>query len=397
MTKTNTDKILIIDCDPGCDDALALLLAIRKGNYKQIIITTVTGNVPVERTTYNAQKIASLALYKLDNKPDIFIHKGAGVSLIGIAPNVMSVHGRDGLGDVPMKLYPQNLRISPVNNFLSAVELLRKIIDEPNGSSYDLVCTGPLTNLAMALSLSKNPRNIINRFDKIVVMGGAFKSRGNITPTAEFNFFFDPIAVKILLDALKNCPQEKVLERVVFVPLDVTEKAQLIWKEIDGKAQSNEIGLWTSCMLQKYFLFHAFGAQILKNNCSTYSCEREKLICCQFEKDDYKKMKDNIKNDRLIGKSGREHLPRFSYLHDPLAVYFAMNYNKDYIESERIAVHTNDDDLRGSLAIIPDKVSLSEKGAYTKGTKVSYLSPDNVLVSYIAQFKEALLDACGLK
>lgn len=393
----NTDKTLIIDCDPGCDDALALLLAIRKGGYKHVIITTVAGNVPVERTTFNAQKVASLALYKLDNKPEIFIHKGSGISLMGTAPNVMSVHGRDGLGDMPMKLYPNNkeLQMIPANISLSATELLKKIIDSPKDDAiYDLVCTGPLTNIATALNLSSSPEQFISRFEKIVIMGGAFKHRGNITPTAEYNFFFDPVAVKIFLDTLKKCTEAEVLKKVVFVPLDVTEKTQLKWEDIKD-IDKDEISLWISCMLQKYFLFHAFSAQVLKDNCSSYSCEHEKLSCCQFkDENNYKKMWENLKNDRLIGKSGRKHLPRFSYLHDPLAVYFAMNFNLDLTEEATITIHTDDDNMRGSVSIITDKVSMSAREAYTRGTKARYLSPNLVKVEYIKDFKKMLHKAC---
>lgn len=389
-------RILIIDCDPGCDDAIALLLAIRKGGYKQIIITTVAGNVPVERTTLNAQKIASVALHDHPSIPEIFIHRGLGKSMMGNAPNVMSVHGRDGLGDVPLKLYPENPKRRPVNISLSAVELLKNLQYDSKDVAYDLVCTGPLTNLATALSLSDTPQRIISRLEKIVVMGGAFKSRGNITPTAEFNFFFDPVAVKIFLDTVKKCEEDvkgSIYKKLVFVPLDITERAQLSWNEIE-KAEGDDIGLWVKCMLQKYFLFHAFSAQELKDPCTSYNCAHKTIANCQFKEDgDYKLRKE----DRMLGKSGKTYLRRFSYLHDPLAVYFAMNWNDDYTDDARISIHTNDDDLRGSIAIITDKVSMSEKGAYTKGTTVRYLSPNKVPVSYIADFKKALLEACRLK
>lgn len=398
MIDTNTNKTLIIDCDPGCDDALALLLAIRKGEYKKVIITTVAGNVPVERTTHNAYKIAALATHKLDNAPEIEIYRGSAISLMGTAPNVMSVHGRDGLGDVPIKLYPKEVRKEKADKYLqkeSAVEFLRNLTSIEDGC--DLVCTGPLTNIANALSLSAAPEKLLERFEKIVIMGGAFNHRGNITPTAEYNFFFDPIAVKVFLDNLKKCPEEEVLKRVVFVPLDVTEKAQLSWKEIDGKA-FNDISKWTTCMLQKYLSFHAFGAQVIRKNCAFYECGHAKVSCCEFkDSNEYAKMWKALKTDRLMGKSGNKKLPRFSYLHDPLAVYFALNCDLEMTREALITIHTDDDNMRGSIIIHDNKVSMSSRDAFKKGTNVNYLSPELVPISYIAKFKQALLAACGFE
>lgn len=396
MTESNNVKALIIDCDPGCDDALALLLAIRKGGYKRIIITTVAGNVPVERTTFNAQKIAALALCGLNPEPSIEIYRGSSISLMGTAPNVMSVHGRDGLGDVPVKLYPEEAKKEKSDKYLkkeSAVEFLRNLVTKEY--SYDLICTGPLTNIANALSLSSSPGELIKRFDKIVIMGGAFKNRGNITPTAEYNFFFDPIAVKIFLEVIRKLPEKEVFDKIVFVPLEVTERAQISWEEIDAK-DKNELGVWTTCMLQKYFLFHTFGAQVLRKKCAFYECEHAEVSCCEFkDSDEYAKMWNDLKNDRLIGKSGNKKLPRFSYLHDPLAVYFAMRFDHKLTKNSLITIHTDDDNMRGTVVIIEDKVSMSGRGTYTKGTKVRYLSPETVPVSYIKDFKEALLAACG--
>lgn len=400
---TLPDKTLVIDCDPGCDDALALLLAIRSGIYQKIIITTVAGNVPVNRTTHNACKIAALATHGLEKRPEIEIYRGSAISLMGTAPNVTSVHGRDGLGDVPLKLYPQGVRKAEGNPSVekrSAVEFLKDMV--PEGGTCDLVCTGPLTNIANAISLSPDPQQLLMKFDKIVVMGGVFKHRGNITPSAEYNFFFDPVAVKIVLDVIKKADEKDkklLMDKVVFVPLDVTERAQLRWDDIEN-VRKNEVGIWVSAMLQKYFQFHVYGAQVIADIKDTYeeALRTEKLSSLLFKKDDdYKTIWKKVRDARMRGKSGNKLLPRFSYLHDPLAVYFTMNYDLTLTEDAPIAIHTGDDSMRGSVIIVDEKVSLSTRPAYTKGTKVRYLTPDKVLLRYAAEFKRTLQDACGFQ
>lgn len=404
---TNNKK-LIIDCDPGCDDALALLLAIRSKTYKKIIITTVAGNVPVDRTTRNASKIASLAKHDLENSCDIEIYRGNAVSLAGLAPNVTSVHGRDGLGDVPINLYPQGLEEITEEN-CSAVEFLRNLA-LPSDDKYDLVCAGPLTNIAMALSLTAEPGELLEKFNRIVVMGGVFEQRGNITPSAEFNFFFDPNAVQVFLNILKKCkiPSGKV----IFVPLDVTERVQLTFFDYynsslefsvkqtkeDGQTIEDEIGKWTLCMLQKYFNFHAFGAKILAQDCALNQCKHTKLSQCDNDwgNENNIKIKDEIKNSRMSGSSGRKKTPRFCHLHDPLAVWYMINGKDDILDKAIISIHTGNDDMRGTVIIEEKKYSLYGGESFTKGTEVSYLSPEKINPSIIKNFKNDLYNCCGL-
>lgn len=400
MEQSNGKKVLIIDCDPGCDDALALLLAIRKGGYEKIVITTVAGNVPVERTTFNARKIATLARHNstIDSK-SIEVYRGSAISLMGTAPNVTSVHGRDGLGDVPDKLCPpKNVAYAPENG--NAMNFYLRLAKEST-KQYDLVCTGPLTNLANALNLSPDPRKLLEKFNKIVVMGGAFNYRGNITPTAEFNFFFDPIAVQIVLNTLKTFFDKDSYKKIVFVPLNVTEKVQLARREInEDESKKDEIGKWTLCMLQKYFRFHAFGGPaILKDLCANYTCSHDKLSCCTpKDRNDYENLFDMISGMRQRGNSGNKLLPTFCYLHDPLAVYYAVFQWNITLKPANISVHTGNDEMRGTVIVHdPGKVSLSDRKAYTKGTDVQYLSPENIPIADIIAFKKVLFDACGLK
>lgn len=397
---------LIIDCDPGCDDALALLLAVRSGTYKEINITTVAGNVPVERTTHNAQKIASLALQGLDPSsiPSIRIYRGSAVSLAGIAPNVTSVHGKDGLGDVPIDLYPKGLTFKSAEE-CSAVEFLKSL--SSSSSKYDLVCTGPLTNIAMALSLSPAPEKLLGRFNSIVVMGGVFKQSGNITPAAEFNFFFDPLAVQVFLNTLKE--HEFAPEKITFVPLDVTERVQLTFfdyynslVEIDEKqTKKDPIGTWTLCMLQKYFYFHAFSAKILCPKCALNECKHRLLSKCKYwARGRYMGIKKQIENSRKSGSSGIKKLPRFCYLHDPLAVWYMMKKDTDMkgiTEKRVISIHTGNNEMRGTVIAEDKKHSLYSRNPFTKGKEVSYLSPKKITPELIKEFKKELFEKCRLR
>lgn len=401
------NKKLIIDCDPGCDDALALLLAIGSNTYQEIFITTVAGNVPVERTTQNAKKIASLALHRLDSgstvAPLIRVYRGSAVSLAGLAPNVTSVHGRDGLGDVPVNLYPSKLTLLSAED-CSAVEFLKCL---PSSSyKYDLVCTGPLTNIAMALSLSPAPNKLLDKFNSIVVMGGVFKQSGNITPAAEFNFFFDPLAVQVFLNILKE--YEFPPERITFVPLDVTERVQLTFFdyytdsfEIDEEeTKKDPIGMWTLCMLQKYFYFHAFSAKILSPECALNKCNHDVLSKCKlWRAGKYTEIKKQIGNSRKSGSSGIKKLPRFCHLHDPLAVWYMIKKDTEMnnvTEKKVISIHTGNNEMRGTVIVEDIKSSLYNRNPFTKGKEVSYLLPKKIKLQSIKNFKEKLFIICGL-
>jgi inosine-uridine nucleoside N-ribohydrolase len=396
------NKSLIIDCDPGCDDALGIMLAVRKGSYREIIITTTAGNVPVARTTINAQKIASLACVGLEKPPEIAIYQGSSTSLIGNAPNVMSVHGRDGMGDVPHRLYslPSGTKLIPIEPEKSAVEFLRNIATETN--QYDLVCTGPLTNLATALSLAPDPEALLKKFNKVVVMGGSFNMRGNVTPTAEFNFFFDPIAVKIVLDLWKKVYQtgdNKDKNKIILVPLDITERVQLHKQHFIVDDKFLHRGRCMQAMLQKYFRFHSFSERGLVNDCAKGTCSHSHSQLSQCEYLNRRDITEKIKKERYIGKSGNKHLPEFCYLHDPLAVYLAVidgaSGLQNGLEEARISIHTNDDEMRGSLYQIDRKVSYSTRDSYTDGTMVKFLSPNEVKPGDLKNFRKDLLSACG--
>ena len=176
---------IILDCDPGHDDAMAILLARGCEEIELAAITTVAGNHPLEITTLNARRICTLA--GIDDVP---IAAGCAAPLLRPLVTAPEIHGTTGLEGHQWG----EPTVSPVPDH--GVDL---IIDLVMASSGDLtlVPIGPLTNIAMAVR--REPR-IADRVQEVVVMGGAF-TRGNVTPAAEFNIFVDPEAASIVFGA----------------------------------------------------------------------------------------------------------------------------------------------------------------------------------------------------
>jgi purine nucleosidase len=194
---------IIIDTDPGQDDAVAILLALASPVELDVIgITCVAGNVPLHLTTLNARKICELA-----GRPDIPIFAGCDRPLGRDLVTAEHVHGSTGL-DGPTLPEPR-MTLQPQHAVDFLIETLRV---EPPGT-VTLCPLGPLTNIAMAFE--KAP-DIICRVQEIVLMGGAYFEVGNITPAAEFNIFVDPQAAHIVFRS--GVP-------ITVVPLDVTHKA----------------------------------------------------------------------------------------------------------------------------------------------------------------------------
>lgn len=199
-------KKVIIDCDVGVDDALALILAFHSPELEVKAVTGVNGNVPLEQVLENIQKV--LALIKPKEKP--LIAKGADQPLKGKTVYAHSVHGSDGLGGAQIQ-YKEDYwekYSSPADELI--LELTHQFPEE-----VTMIAVGPLTNLALALR--KDPGGMRN-LKKLVIMGGAVRTRGNITPYAEFNIFSDPLAAKIVLES--GLP-------ITLVPLDVTRQVSL--------------------------------------------------------------------------------------------------------------------------------------------------------------------------
>jgi inosine-uridine nucleoside N-ribohydrolase len=202
-----TPRRIILDTDPGVDDAMAIFLALRSPELKIEAITPVCGNVPLSLTLPNALRLLEIA-----GRTDIPVAGGASTPLVRRLITAKYVHGNNGLGGVE---FPEP-KIHPVA--APAVEVIRGIIGK-NPGEITIVAVGPLTNIATVL---KTDPSIATLIKEIVVMGGSL-SGGNITPSAEFNFYVDPEAARIVFDA--GVP-------ITMVGLNVTEKVLLREAEV---------------------------------------------------------------------------------------------------------------------------------------------------------------------
>jgi len=188
---------ILVDCDPGHDDAIALLLALASPEVELRGVTTVAGNQTLEKTTRNALKVLELA-----GRPDVPVAAGADRPLERTLRTAANVHGESGL-DGPDLPEPATRPLD-----VHATELLAELI-EPG---VVLVPTGPLTNVALLLQRHADVRD---RLDRIVWMGGAI-AEGNVTPAAEFNAFVDPEAAAQVFGSGID---------VTMIGLDVTHRA----------------------------------------------------------------------------------------------------------------------------------------------------------------------------
>jgi len=182
---------IILDCDPGHDDAVAILLALAAPQHIEVLgLTVVGGNVPLDLTVDNALRILSLA-----DREDIRVCGGCPRPLLRKMVTAEHVHGESGLdtGSGKLLALPQTSAAE-----LHAVNFIIDTVRASDDKSVTLVATGPLTNIAAAFAMAPD---IIERLQQLVIMGGACHEPGNITPAAEFNIFVDPHAAKAVFDS----------------------------------------------------------------------------------------------------------------------------------------------------------------------------------------------------
>ena len=185
-----TKKIpLLIDTDPGVDDALALLMAFNDPGHQLLGLTIAAGNVGLEHTVRNALKLCEVA-----GREDVPVYAGCADPLLHPAADAAYVHGRDGFGDIG---YTPASRAAEAEH--AALAILR--LSHEYAGELLLVALGPLTNIALALKLDPSLPQRIKRF---VVMGGAVSAHGNITAAAEFNIAFDPEAAHIVFQGFPH-------------------------------------------------------------------------------------------------------------------------------------------------------------------------------------------------
>ena len=215
-----SERKVIIDCDPGQDDAINLLLAFAASDELKVLgVTTVAGNVPLELTERNARLVCDIA-----GRDDIRVYAGCSRPLVQPLITAEKVHGRTGIDGIKISQPSRPLESQHAVDFI--VDRLLATEDGP----ITLVPTGPLTNIAMAIV--KEPA-ILDCVDQIVLMGGAMREGGNHSPSAEFNMLVDPHAAHVVF----GCGTP-----IVAMGLDVThqvlatkERVERI-RDLDNKA-----------------------------------------------------------------------------------------------------------------------------------------------------------------
>ena len=176
---------IIIDTDPGIDDAVALLVALAERERLEVLgITTVAGNVPLALTTENALRIVELA-----GRADIGVYAGAAAPLMRPLHSAVRVHGRDGLSGAGLPAPTLTPRAQ------HAVAFIIETLEAASPGAVTLCALGPLTNLALAFAQAPS---LVDKVARLVLMGGT-RDLGNVTPAAEFNFHTDPEAAAMVL------------------------------------------------------------------------------------------------------------------------------------------------------------------------------------------------------
>ena len=222
---------ILLDCDPGHDDAIALLLALASPELELLGVTTVAGNQTLEKTTANALRVLERA-----GRGDVPVAAGADRPLARELFIAAYVHGETGL-DGPTLPEPQG---APVGQH--AVDFLAERIRDCD-RTVTLVPVGPLTNIA--LLLARHPEAAGN-VERIVIMGGAV-AEGNVTPAAEFNIYVDPEAAwRVFHSGLP----------VTMVGLDVTHKALMMPSHVERLRASGDVGRFVAELHDFFVQYH---------------------------------------------------------------------------------------------------------------------------------------------
>ncbi|WP_259335052.1 nucleoside hydrolase [Amedibacillus dolichus] len=234
MNNTTKRKV-IIDCDPGIDDSLAIMLALSCEEIEVVGITIVCGNAPVEMGFENAKKVL-----KHMNRLDIPIYIGADKPLSKTYINALDTHGADGLGESFLDNVEGYRQDDDAITFLS--KTLQKDI-------CSVIAIGPLTNLAL---LIKTNEEAFNHIDQLVSMGGNYRSHGNCSPVAEYNYWEDPDAAAIVYEQMR-----KIHKQIHMVGLDVTRKIVLTPNLLAYLERLDSVhGSFIRKITDFYFTFH---------------------------------------------------------------------------------------------------------------------------------------------
>jgi pyrimidine-specific ribonucleoside hydrolase len=220
---------VILDCDPGHDDAIALLLALGSPELDLVGVTTVSGNQTIDKTTANALRVLEFA-----GRGDVPVYRGAGAPLVRAQSAAPHVHGESGLDgpDLPAATGAEQ----PDH----AVDFLAREIRARDGK-LTLIPTGPLTNVALLLALHPDARP-----ERIVLMGGSI-GEGNKTPAAEFNIWADPEAAKRVFASGID---------TTMIGLDVTHKALITDEHTERLRSAGRVGRLVAELMDFYSRFH---------------------------------------------------------------------------------------------------------------------------------------------
>ena len=226
---------IIIDCDPGIDDSLAIMLALTSPEIEVLGITIVCGNSPVEMGFENAKKIL-----KQMNRLDVPVYMGEPRPLKRDYVNALDTHGADGLGESFLPEVPGYQQEIGAVDFLSKALIKEKV---------SVIALGPMTNLARLIQ--KAP-SAFDQIEELVSMGGSFKSHGNCSPVAEYNYWCDPDAAALVYDTLHQ--NGKMIH---MIGLDVTRKIVLTPTLLEYICRLNkETGEFIRKITKFYFDFH---------------------------------------------------------------------------------------------------------------------------------------------
>ncbi|EWM28219.1 inosine-uridine preferring nucleoside hydrolase [Nannochloropsis gaditana] len=218
----------IIDCDPGVDDAIAILMAVSEAarlDEQILAVTTVHGNVPLELTTKNAMKVLDVLPVQTPHFDSrrIPIFRGCASPLIHSAHEYFPWHGLDGLGDAGLQ-DAESRHVESEHAALAMIRLCKQYAGE-----VTLVCLGPLTSVALACKLDPTfPASV----RQMIVMGGTTRAKGNVSLTSEFNFHKDPEAAHIVLSSF---PQS------YMVSWETTEQHTVAWEFMEELLKQAEV------------------------------------------------------------------------------------------------------------------------------------------------------------
>ena len=228
-----TPRKIIIDTDPGQDDAAAIMLALASPELEVLGITAVAGNVPLALTARNARIVTEIC-----GRGDVPVFAGASAPLKRKLVTAEHVHGKSGLDGVDLFEPARPLESQDAIDFI--IDTLRT---EPEGT-VTLCALGPLTNIA---TVFERVPGVVSRVREIVLMGGGFFEGGNITPSAEFNIYVDPEAADIVFSS--GAP-------ITIIPLDVTHKVLTTRARVERlRANGNRPSLVMADMLEFFERF----------------------------------------------------------------------------------------------------------------------------------------------